>query len=285
MKKAIIYLKRLIKSVVNNDFFGMASEMSYMCCLGIFPLMLFLTGVFGWIGKHEFIRPVFAFMSSIMPGDSMSLIETVMREVIFYNMGGFWAILGFVITLFLTTNMIAIIEKGLNRAYKIGETRSFLYTRSVAFLMVCVNTAVLFVSINLIIFGKVIFEFCVTYLHLGQEIASMWMFLRWPIAFGALYIMAFLQYYLLPDLKGPELLKLRSTIPGTFFFTISWLLGSWGFSIYVNSLHTYNFVYGTIGAFAVLMVWLYYSSILILIGAEINSQVYNRLGISVNVKQ
>ena len=185
MKKELIYLKRLIKSVVNNDFFGMASEMSYMCCLGIFPLILFLTGVFGWIGKHDFIRPIFGFLSNIMPGDSMGLIETVMREVIFYDKGGFWAILGFVITLFLTTNMVAIIEKGLNRAYKIGETRSFLYTRFVAFLMVCVNTAVLFVSINLIIFGKVIFNFCVTYLHLGQDVASMWLFLRWPIAFFA----------------------------------------------------------------------------------------------------
>ena len=149
-----------------------------------------------------------------------------------------------------------------------------------AFLMVCVNTAVLFITINLIIFGKVFLNFCVAYLNLGEDVASMWLFLRWPIAFLALYIMAFLQYYLLPDLKGPEMLKLRSTVPGTFFFCVSWLLGSWGFSIYVNNLHTYNFIYGTIGAFAVLMVWLYYSSILILIGAEINSQVYNRLGIT-----
>ena len=280
MKKAIVYLKRLIKSVVGNDFFGMASEMSYMCCLGIFPLMLFLTGVFGWAGKHEFLRPIFVFMSSIMPGDSMELIQTVLKEVIFYTKGGYWAALGFVITLFLTTNMLAIISKGLNRAYKINETRSFVYTRVMAFLMVCVNTAVLFITINLIIFGKVFLNFCVAYLNLGEDVASMWLFLRWPIAFLALYIMAFLQYYLLPDLTGPEMLKLRSTVPGTFFFCVSWLLGSWGFSIYVNNLHTYNFVYGTIGAFAVLMVWLYYTSLLILVGAEINSQVYNRLEIS-----
>ena len=280
MKKAIIYLKRLIKSVLDNDFFGMASEMSYMCCLGIFPLMLFLTGVFGWAGKHDFMRPVFAFMASIMPVDTMGLINTVMKEVLFYSKGGFWAILGFVITLFLSTNMIAIISKGLNRAYKIEETRSFIYTRAVAFLMLCVNTAVLFITINLIIFGRLLLNFCVPYLNLGETTASMWMFLRWPISFAALYILAFLQYYVLPDLKGSEKLKLKSTVPGTFFFCTSWLLGSWGFSIYINNLHTYNFIYGTIGAFAVLMVWLYYTSILILVGAEINSQVYNRLEIA-----
>ncbi len=280
MKKAVIYLKRLIKSVLDNDFFGMASEMSYMCCLGIFPLMLFLTGVFGWAGKHEFMRPVFMFMSSIMPEDSLELVETVLKEVIFYNKGGFWAILGFVITLFLTTNMIAIISKGLNRAYKIEETRSFLYTRTLAFFMLWVNTAVLFLTINMVIFGKIFLEFAVVYLNLGEDTASLWLILRWPVSFMALYILAFLQYYILPDLKGSEKLKLKSTIPGTFFFCISWLLGSWGFSIYVNNLHTYNFVYGTIGAFAVMMVWLYYTSLLILIGAEINSQVYNRLEIT-----
>jgi len=279
MKKAIIYLKRLIKSVLDNDFFGMASEMSYMCCLGIFPLMLFLTGVFGWAGKHEFMRPVFSFMASIMPQDTMGLINTVIKEVLFYSKGGFWAILGFVIVVFLSTNMIAIISKGLNRAYKIEETRSFIYTRTVAFFMLCVNTAVLFITINLIIFGRLLLNFCVMYLNLGEATASMWMFLRWPISFVALYILAFLQYYVLPDLKGSEKLKLKSTVPGTFFFCTSWLLGSWGFSIYINNLHTYNFIYGTIGAFAVLMVWLYYTSILILIGAEINSQVYNRLEI------
>ena len=89
--------------------------------------------------------------------------------------------------------------------------------------------------------------------------------------------MAFLSYYILPDLKGNEQFKRKSAIPGSFFFVIFWLAASWGFSIYVNNLKTYNMVYGTIGAFAVLMVWLYYTSILILIGGEINSQTYNRL--------
>jgi membrane protein len=100
---------------------------------------------------------------------------------------------------------------------------------------------------------------------------------RWLIAFAALFLMAFLSYYILPDLKGNEKFKRKSAIPGSFFFVIFWLVASWGFSIYVNNLRTYNMVYGTIGAFAVLMIWLYYTSILILIGGELNSQTYNRL--------
>ena len=55
------------------------------------------------------------------------------------------------------------------------------------------------------------------------------------------------------------------------------MLGSWGFSLYINNLHTYNFVYGTIAGFAIMMMWMYYTSLLILIGGEINSQLYEKL--------
>ena len=81
----------------------------------------------------------------------------------------------------------------------------------------------------------------------------------------------------MPDLQCPERLRRKSALPGAFFFTISWLIGSWGFSIYINNLHTYNFVYGTIGGFAVLMIWLYYTSILMLVGGQINSQLFDKL--------
>lgn len=112
---------------------------------------------------------------------------------------------------------------------------------------------------------------------MSKGIAITILTLRWPVAFLALYLMAFLSYYILPDLRGNESFKRKSALPGTVFFTTFWLVGSWGFSIYVNNLSTYNLVYGTIGAFFILMVWLYYTSILLLIGGEINSQVYNRL--------
>jgi len=143
--------------------------------------------------------------------------------------------------------------------------------------MVFVNTFMLLLSINLIIFGKVIINFLVHYVGISHAFAITLLTLRWPVAFFALYIMALINYYILPDVKGDEKLKRKSLLPGTLFFCTFWLVGSWGFSIYVNNLHTYNRVYGTIGAFAMLMMWLYYTSILLLIGGEINSQVYNKL--------
>lgn len=270
-------LKSIVHSVVENDFFGMASEMGFMLCIGIFPFILFLTAIFGFIGKNSFMGPIFIFMQNIMPTDVINLINTVLNEVFFFKKTGLVAILGFCITLFLSTNTLAIVAKGLNRAYKVKETRNFFYSRLLALIMVFVNTLVLFLSITLIVFGKVIVKFFVAYLGMTEHLANIMLFVRWPIAFLTLFIMAYLSYYILPDLTGHEKLRRHSALPGSIFFCISWLLGSWLFSVYINNLHTYNFVYGTIAGFAVMMMWLYYTSILILIGGEINSQLYEKL--------
>jgi len=284
-KNIIKTIRTIVKSVVDNDFFGMAAERGFWLVIGIFPFMLFLMAVFGWVGKHYFMDPVFIFLQNIMPYESINLIKTVLNEVMFFSKGGVIALIGFAITLILSTNTLAIVLKGLNRAYKIDETRSFLYTRLLSFVMVLVDTLVLFLSINLIIFGKIIVKFLVTYLNMTEVMGTTMLVVRWPLTFLALYLMSYLHYYILPDLKGKEAIRRRSALKGTLFFCVLWLVGSWGFSVYVNNLHTYNFVYGTIGAFAVLMVWLYYTSILVLIGGEINSQDYYKLERACNIEE
>ena len=275
--KTIRGLVRLIKSIIENDFYGMAADMGFMLVVGIFPFMLFLMAVFGWLGSRSYLASILHVLSGIMPNQAMNLLQSVLEETMIFNHGKLMAIIGIVTTLVLSTNGVAVILKGLNRAYKVIETRNFVYTRVLSFLMVFVNILVMFLTINIIIFGKVIITFLVTHFGMTKGIATLILTLRWPVAFLALYLMSFLMYYILPDLKGKESFKRRSAIPGTIFFTTLWLVGSWGFSIYVNNLSTYNLVFGTIGAFFILMIWLYYTSILLLIGGEINSRVYNKL--------
>ncbi|MBE7713343.1 MAG: YihY/virulence factor BrkB family protein [Cyanobacteria bacterium SIG26] len=275
--KYIRGLVRLVKSIIKNDFYGMAAEMGFMLVVGIFPFMLFLMALFGWMGNKAYMGPILVALSNIMPKQAMALLKSVLEETMIFNHGTLLAVLGIIMTIVLSTNGVAVVLKGLNRAYKVEETRSFIYTRILSFLMVFVNVLVLFLTINVIIFGKVIIMFCVENFGLSKAVAITILTLRWPVSFLALYLMAFLSYYILPDLRGNDAFKRRSALPGTIFFTTFWLVGSWGFSVYVNNLSTYNMVYGTIGAFFILMVWLYYTSILLLIGGEINSQVYNRL--------
>jgi len=267
----------LIRSIIKNDFFGMAAEMGFMLVVGIFPFMLFLMAVFGWLGNKSYMDPVLKVLSTITPNQTMDLLKSVLNQTMIFGHGKLMAIIGICTSLFLSLNGVAVILKGLNRAYKVEETRSFIYTRILSLLMVFVNILILFLTINIIIFGKIIVMFFVNNFGLSETTAYTILALRWPVAFLALYVLAFLSYYILPDLKGNDKFKRKSALPGTIFFTTFWLIGSWGFSIYVNNLSTYNIVFGTIGAFFILMIWLYYTSILLLIGGEMNSKVYNRL--------
>jgi len=276
-KKVIDFLTKTTKSIIDNDFSGMAAEMSYMLVIGIFPFMLFIMSLFNMLGKNYFMNPLFLFLEKVMPEESLTLIKSVLNQVLGFPRGTTIAILGLLITLFLSMNALSVIIKGLNRAYKVEETRAFVYTRLLSLVMVIVNTLVLFLSINIIIFGKIIIGLLTTYTAITPTLANTLLAIRWPIAFLALFIMAFLQYYIFPDVSWSEKLKRKSALPGTIFFCVIWLLASGGFSIYVNKVHTYNFVYGTIAAFAMLMIWFYFTSMLILIGGEINSQVHDKL--------
>ena len=274
------YLKVLydiVRSTIKKDFFGMSSEMGFILLAGFFTFLLFLMSVFGWMGNKSYMDPIMIVLSNMIPRQAMELIHSVLNQTMIFNHGKIVAIAGITMSIVLSANAIAVVLKGLNKAYNVEETRSFIYTRILSFLMMLVDTLILFLTINIIIFGKIIVLFLIQKFHISGPIAVVILTLRWPVAFLALYLMAFLSYYILPDLKGNESFKRKSALQGTAFFTVFWLVGSWGFSIYVNNFSTYNMLYGAIGAFFILMIWLYYTSIVLLIGGEINSRVYNQL--------
>ena len=265
-------IKSFVLKIVEYDFLGMSAEMGYWMTLGIFPLLFFIVSLFGFLGKKSLMTPFFSFISHILPPDAFRLIQDVLNEVMIFKQGKLVAIIGICVTIFLASNAIFCVIKGLNRAYGINETRSLIYTRILSIVMVFANAFVLFIAMNLVVFGKVILFYLSIIFDISTSLQSVILFLRWPITFIFLFIISSINYYVLPAFTFET--KKRSVIPGTLFFCFMWLIGSWGFSLYVGNLNTYNRVYGTLGAVAMMMVWLYYTSVLILLGGNINSIIY-----------
>lgn len=274
MKK---YIESLVQKIIAQDFCGVAAEMAFWFILGLFPFLLFLTSLFAWMGKKTLITPILNFLTTIAPKDVASLILETLNEAMIFKQGTLIAVFGLCITIFLASNAIFVIIKGLNRAYAIEETRNLIYTRTLAILMVFINSLVLFLVVNLIVLGKVILDFLIEYTALSQLSIDIISIIRWPVSYLALAFCAIGNYFILPSIEGNDKIKFKSVLPGTLFFSFFWMLGSWCFSIYLSNLNAYNKVYGAIGAVAILMVWLYYTSLIVLIGGEINSRVYSRL--------
>ena len=260
--------------IINEDIFGSAAEMSYMLTLSIFPLMISFMAMFSFLGNTSFVTRGLDQLSSFAPAEVIIVIKAVLKEVVLLKGKSIVAIIGFLITLYLASNSISVIIKCLNKSDKINDTRSFLYKKFLSVVMVFVYAVFLFLGVNSIIFGSTILNLISTYIRfIPIETSQMILFLRWPVTFFIIFIVAAVSYYILPAAKR----KITKVFPGAIFFTLFWMAGSLIFSVYVNNFGSYNKVYGSLAAFAVLMIWLYFTSIIILIGGEINnlSQIKN----------
>jgi membrane protein len=116
----------------------------------------------------------------------------------------------------------------------------------------------------------------VDYLGLPAEVENLVSWLRWVIL--AIIVVCFLclVYKIAPARKHT---KFKWAFPGALLATILWLLASWGFSFYVKNFGSYGEVYGSISAVVVLLLWLYITSLIILLGAELNAEIeYYALG-------
>jgi membrane protein len=180
----------------------------------------------------------------------------------------------------LASNGTAVAIKGMNKAYKTKETRPFWYVRLLSMALVILNACILFWGVNLTIFAQVIIDSVSQFILIQSALIdtiNTILALRWPIAFLALFVMIFLNYFLMPNTtKMNKRIRFLYTLPGTFFFCSFWLFASWGFSLYVNNFGSYDKVYGILGGFAVLLLWLYYTSLIMLIGGELNYQIYKK---------
>ena len=263
----------MTKIIIKEDVFGSAAEMSYMLTLSVFPLLLSFMAIFSILGNTAFVNEALNTLSQFAPAEVIAVIQTVLKEVTLLKGYSLVAIIGFLTTLYLASNSISVIIKCLNKSDKIQETRGFIHTKILAICMVFVYVIFLFISVNLIIFGQSILNLITKYIHIiPMEVSQLILFLRWPVTFVLIFILAAINYYVLPAKK----VKIKTIIPGSIFFTVFWLLGSWLFSIYINNFGSYNKVYGSIAAFAILMIWLYFTSIIILVGGEINNYAFEK---------
>lgn len=275
-KKIRTFFKDLITRIIKDDFMGMAAEMAYIFILTFFPFMIFLVSLFGILGNEDQIYRVMDFLNDVTPLQSMGIIERTLRNVM-YSSSKELVTIGFASTLFLASNAAVVSIKGMNKAYHTKETRNFWHVRALSILMVLLNGFVLFFGTNMIVFGKVIIDFISSFADVSLAVESTLLWIRWPIAFLGLFLMAFLNYYFMPNVEKVGVRKkILYTLPGTLFFCVFWLLASWVFGLYVDNFGSYDRVYGTLGAFAVLLLWLYYTSLIILIGGELNFQVYKK---------
>ncbi|QQS41842.1 MAG: YihY/virulence factor BrkB family protein [Acidobacteriota bacterium] len=263
------FFRELYKKSIDEDIFSSAAQVAFYFSFAIFPLLLFLVTLLGFVlgSANDFRSDLFFYLASIMPISAFELVRTTMEEVTASSSGGKLTI-GLLVALWSASAGVDSLRTALNGVYGYKEKRSWFLTKAI-------SVTFTFVLAILVIFalGGVFYGWQgISHLFglVGFDITSPYILvaLQWLITFALLLVVFEILYNILPSRKP---FRWYWITPGAFVGIILWLLLSNGLRTYLYYWNTYDRFYGSLGAVIILMLWLYLTSLVILIGGMINS--------------
>lgn len=258
----------LWKRIQRDDVLGLAAQLAYFFLLSLFPLLIFVVTLLPYLPITQ--ENVLSVIRDFAPEQTMELIEMNLNEVMSKQNGKLLSV-GIIATLWVGSNGFNAIVRAFNKAYDVKETRSFLIARGMALVFTIALIIVFIIALLLPLFGELIGLYLFSRLGLSDEFLTTWNAMRWLLSPFIIFVILSTLYWLAPNKK----LTTISVLPGAIFSTIGWTLMSLVFSFYVNNFGNYSATYGSIGAIIVLLIWLYLSGIIIMIGGEINAMYSN----------
>ncbi|MBM7572418.1 YhjD/YihY/BrkB family envelope integrity protein [Aquibacillus albus] len=264
MIKAFRISKRLIKRLFDHDVFGLAAQLAYFFLLSLFPFMLFLVTLIGFLPFPEI--NVVDFLADYAPEQTIRLINENIHQISHDRNGGLLSI-GIIGTLWSASNGISAIMRAFNAAYHVEENRPFFVSRFIAIILTIAMLFVIIIAFLLPIFGKEIGIFLFSFVGLSEDFLRIWNTLRWVISSIVFFIVLLALYKLAPNKK----VHLKNVTIGALFATVGWQAVSLAFSYYVSALGNFSATYGSLGGVIILMIWFYLSGIIIITGGEINA--------------
>lgn len=257
----IIYF---IVKVNNDDIFALGAQLAYYLMLSFFPFLIFLMTVVGF--SHLDSADILDGLRTILPNNVFSLVDVTVVEIVETQNAG---LLGasIALTIWSASSGFRAVIKGLNKAYNIKDSRSFIKRSFVAIIFTLALVMLIMLTLAMMVFGEVIGKYILAIFPFKSVIAYIWNISRYLIVVFMMILIFACIYRYTPAKK----VSWREVYPGAIVSTLGWIIVSLGFSYYINNIANYSRLYGSVGAVFVLMTWLYITSMILILGAEFNS--------------
>ena len=177
---------------------------------------------------------------------------------------------GLLATLWAASAGVEAIGSSLNAAYGVKETRSWYFRKLLSIALTLAFVSLTVVALVLVLYGGRIADAIEAYFNFGTWFSTLWRVLQYPIVIVFILLALAVVYYFMPNIENR---KWSWVTPGSVVATGMWLIASLGFRVYLHYFDTYSKTYGSLGAVIVLMLWLYMTSVAILLGGRINSEI------------
>jgi membrane protein len=263
---------RLFRQIFEDELLGRCAELSYFFLFSVFPLLLFLTTLFGYLAEaNESLQfDIFLWVSRVSPSAEVTrLLQGTLAEII-QGRGGAKLSLSLLFALWISSNGMIAVSRTLNVACGLKETRRWWKRRLIA-VVLTVTFSVLIIGALLLIFSGGTIAARLTAFFGGGFIPLLWRLLQWPLILVFLVLSFEMIYNYAPNLGDSP--NRQWWTPGAVTAVALWLLVSFGFRLYLSYFHIYSTAYGSLGAVILLLVWFYLTGFALLMGGEVNSEI------------
>ncbi|MEM1242098.1 MAG: YihY/virulence factor BrkB family protein [Cyanobacteria bacterium P01_H01_bin.26] len=263
-------LRAVVRTMLQRRLPSLASEMAYNAMLGLFPGILAMLTAIGLVSSLEntFNRLALS-LSEIAPGAVNDLIQNFSKEVSQGGNRGLFS-LSFAIALWASSGAISAAMRALDEIHQIpvGQRRPFWKARIVSIGLTLGTILLLMTASYLVFISDIVIELLATQSGetVREWVLTIWQLSTWPMALGIVSAAFAFVYRFGPSrwTRGKPL------IPGAVLAALSWALLSASFRMYVAQFGNYNKVYGAIGTVIILLLWLFLTSLVMLIGDQLN---------------
>ena len=243
------------------------AELAYFFLFSFFPLMIFASLLIGTFDIN--VNSVEELLKGVIPADVLTIALDYIAYVTNLQMDGLMYV-GLFTALWSASRAVSSLSVAVNRAYRIEDGRNVLLQFLINIGFSAAMLASIVITIVILVLGRGVLQYVAQIVNIGSVEINTWHILRFvPITLLFFCILLFL-YSVVPNKR----IAIRQVIPGAIAAAASWLIASIGFSFYVENMARYSLLYGSIGAVIVLMIWLYLTGIILIMGAELNHVLY-----------
>ena len=250
-----------------------AAGCTFYTLLALFPALASLISLYGLIADPAKIGQQLALLEGVVPGGGMDIIKDQVTALTSHGSQalGFGLISGVLISLWSANSGVKSLFDALNIVYHEREDRSFIKRILVSFCFTLGALLFLIVSLASIVVVPIVFN----YVGLGSELPIVLAVLRWPLMVVVLTLFLGLIYRFGPSRQH---VHWQWVSWGSAFASITWVMASLGFSYYVSNFGSYNKTYGSLGAVVGFMTWIWISTMVVLLGGELNAELERQAG-------
>lgn len=269
-----LILKRSGKAFIDDNLVSRAAELGYYFLFALFPTLVSASSILGLLAKKA--STVYAgtldYLSIVIPQSAFQMVIDTFKQTAAAASGG-KVTFGLVAALWSASVGFAAIQDTANIVYKVKETRPYWKSKLQAILVTVLLSIVITSTLSVLLVADFLTKKIALlpqqlYMIKGEQLLVHTV--AWIMVLGFLMLLFALIYYFAPDLKSKTWHWLT---PGAAFAIFGWLVASLGFRAYLHYFPSFSATYGSLGAVIVLLTWFYVTGLMLLAGAEINSEI------------